>query len=135
MFKELTGKDVPTELDQQMAKLETEGHTAMIVHQDNQYLGIISVMDVARPESKSTLAALKKIGIKRMIMLTGDNQKVADAVAKTIGITDPMGNLLPEDKVAAIEKLKAEEGKVAMVGDGVNDAPVSYTHLTLPTKA
>ncbi len=123
LFKELTGKDVPTELDQQMAKLETEGHTAMIVHQDNQYLGIISVMDVARPEAKATLAALKKIGIKRMIMLTGDNQKVADAVAKTIGITDPMGNLLPEDKVAAIEKLKAEEGKVAMVGDGVNDAP------------
>ena len=123
LFKELTGNEVPTELDQQMVKLEAEGHTAMIVHQDNQYLGIISVMDVARPESKSTLAALKKIGIKRMIMLTGDNQKVADAVAKTIGITDPMGSLLPEDKVAAIEKLKAEEGKVAMVGDGVNDAP------------
>lgn len=123
LFEELTGKDVPTELDQQMVKLESGGHTAMIVHQENQYLGIISVMDVARPESKSTLAALKKIGIKRMIMLTGDNQKVADAVAKTIGITDPMGDLLPEDKVAAIKKLKAAEGKVAMVGDGVNDAP------------
>jgi len=106
-----------------MSSLEEAGHTAMIVHQGKQYLGIISVMDVARKESKATLAALKKIGIRRMIMLTGDNQKVADAVAGTIGITDPMGGLLPEDKVAAIEQLKAEEGKVAMVGDGVNDAP------------
>lgn len=123
LFEELTGKNVPTEIDQQMAALETDGHTAMIVHQDNEYLGIIAVMDVARSESKSTLTALKEIGIKRMIMLTGDHQKVADAVAKTIGITDPLGSLLPEDKVAAIEKLKKEEGMVAMVGDGVNDAP------------
>lgn len=123
LFEELTGKEVPSEINQKMTDLESGGHTAMIVHQDDQYLGIISVMDVARPEAKTTLAALKKIGIRRMIMLTGDHQKVADAVAKTIGITDPMGSLLPEDKVDAIEKLKREEGKVAMVGDGVNDAP------------
>jgi Cd2+/Zn2+-exporting ATPase len=123
LFEELTGEAVPEEIDQQMASLEEEGHTAMIVHQNSQYLGIISVMDVARPEAAATLKKLKQIGIQRMVMLTGDNQKVANAVAKNIGITDPMGSLLPEDKVAAIEKLKAEEGKVAMVGDGVNDAP------------
>ena len=123
LFKELTGKPIPEEINKKMTELEAEGHTAMIVHQDQQYLGIISVMDIARDEAKTTLAALKKIGIQRMIMLTGDNQAVANAVAKTIGITDPLGNLLPEDKVAAIEKLKKEEGKVAMIGDGVNDAP------------
>ncbi|HED34198.1 MAG TPA: heavy metal translocating P-type ATPase [Gammaproteobacteria bacterium] len=123
LFAELTGGSIPEEMTSQMVRLEEEGHTAMIVHQGDQYLGIISVMDVARKESKATLSSLKDIGIRRMIMLTGDNQKVADAVAKTIGITDPMGSLLPEDKVTAIEKLKAEEGKVAMVGDGVNDAP------------
>jgi len=123
LFKELTGEEIPVEVAEQMATLESEGHTAMIVYQEGQYLGIISVMDVAREEAKATLEKLKKIGISRMIMLTGDNQEVANAVAKTIGITDPMGNLLPEDKVVAIEKLKAEEGKVAMVGDGVNDAP------------
>ncbi|CAG0906803.1 unnamed protein product [Cyprideis torosa] len=106
-----------------MTELESEGHTVMIVHQDSEYLGLISVMDVARAESKKTLSALKDMGIKRMIMLTGDHQKVADAIAKSIGITDPMGNLLPEDKVRAIEQLKKEEGRVAMVGDGVNDAP------------
>lgn len=123
LFEELTGEAVPEEIDQKMAALESEGHTAMIVHRDNQYLGIISVMDIARPEAASTLKKLKRIGIQRMVMLTGDNQKVADAVASTIGITDPMGNLLPEDKVSSIEKLKQEEGKVAMIGDGVNDAP------------
>jgi len=123
LFKELTGQKIPPEITAQMALLESEGHTAMIAHQDGQYLGIISVMDVARKEAKATLKKLKEIGINRMIMLTGDNQAVANAVAKSIGITDPMGNLLPEDKVAAIEKLKLEEGKVAMVGDGVNDAP------------
>ncbi|MDD2986727.1 heavy metal translocating P-type ATPase [Flavobacterium sp.] len=123
LFEELTGKSVPEEIDLKMSELELGGHTAMIVHQDNEYLGIISAMDVARPEAIATLAALKKMGIKRMIMLTGDNQKVADAIAKNIGITDPMGSLLPEDKVRAIEQLKQQEGSVAMVGDGVNDAP------------
>jgi len=123
LFEELTGEKVPTEIDQKMSALESGGHTSIIIHQDKEYLGIVSVMDIARPEAIATLAALKKIGIKRMIMLTGDNQKVADAIAKDIGITDPMGSLLPEDKVSAIEKLKQEEGSVAMVGDGVNDAP------------
>lgn len=122
LFEELTGKAVPSEIDQQMSEFEWGGHTAMIVHEGNQYLGIISAMDVARPEAVSTLAALKKIGIQKMVMLTGDHQQVANAIAKTIGITDPMGNLLPENKVLAIEQLK-EKGGVAMVGDGVNDAP------------
>ncbi|WP_445955180.1 heavy metal translocating P-type ATPase [Yeosuana sp.] len=123
LFEEVSGTNIPEDVSEQMETLENEGHTAMIVYSDKQYLGILSVMDVARKEAKATLAALKKIGIRRMIMLTGDNQKVANAVAKTIGITDPMGSLLPEDKVTAIEELREKEGKVAMVGDGVNDAP------------
>ncbi|WNH08919.1 heavy metal translocating P-type ATPase [Thalassobellus suaedae] len=123
LFEELTEKKVPTEIHEKMTELESNGHTSMIVYQDNTYLGIISVMDISRPEAASTLSALKKMGIKKMIMLTGDNQKVADAIAKKIGITDPLGSLLPEEKVNAIEKLKKEVGTVAMVGDGVNDAP------------
>lgn len=123
LFEELTGKSVPEEINQKMSELESGGHTSMIVHQDERYLGIISVMDVARPEAIATLSELKKMGVKRMIMLTGDNQKVANAIALNLGITDPMGSLLPEDKVKAIERLKQEEGSVAMVGDGVNDAP------------
>ncbi|HUH50532.1 MAG TPA: heavy metal translocating P-type ATPase [Flavobacterium sp.] len=123
LFEELTGAPVPNQIDQQMATLEANGHTAMIVHQDNTYLGIIAAMDIARPEAISTLAALKEMGIHRIVMLTGDNQRVANAIAKNIGITDPMGSLLPEDKVKAIEKLIEQESGVAMVGDGVNDAP------------
>ncbi len=123
LFEEITKEDVPLAITEIMENLESQGHTAMIVYHDNEYIGVISVMDVAREEAQSTLLALKEIGIKRMTMLTGDNQKVADNIAKELGITDPMGDLLPEDKVAAIEKLILEEGKVAMVGDGVNDAP------------
>ena len=120
---ELTNAAIPKEIDENMASLEARGQTAMIVYMEGQYLGIIAVMDVARKEAKATLAKLHAMGINRTIMLTGDNQKVANAVAKEIGITDPKGNLLPEDKVRAIEKLIKEEGVVAMLGDGVNDAP------------
>lgn len=123
LFEELTGEKVPEEIDLKMAELESEGHTTMVIHQDDEYLGIVSVMDIARPEAVSTLATLKNMGIERMVMLTGDNQKVAHTIAKSIGITDPMGSLLPEDKVNAIEQLKQQVGNVAMVGDGVNDAP------------
>lgn len=123
LFEELTGKPIPDKIDQKMAALESEGHTAMIVHQGADYLGIIAAMDVARSEVISTLTTLKEMGIRHMVMLTGDNQKVANAIAKNIGITDPLGNLLPEDKVTAIAELKAQKGSVAMVGDGVNDAP------------
>lgn len=123
LFEELTGEKVPEEINLKMGELESNGHTAMIIHQDKVYLGIIAAMDIARTEAVSTLAALRKMGIQRMVMLTGDNQKVADAIGKSIGITDPLGNLLPEDKVNAIEELKRQLGNVAMVGDGVNDAP------------
>lgn len=123
LFEELTKQPVPKEISDQMAEQENAGNTSMIVRRGDRYLGIISVMDIARPEAKEMLAELKALGIRRMIMLTGDNQRVADAVAKTIGITDPLGSLMPEDKVDAIEKLRQKEGKVAMVGDGVNDAP------------
>ncbi|MDA3877615.1 MAG: heavy metal translocating P-type ATPase [Halothiobacillus sp.] len=123
LFEELAKQPVPKEISDQMEKQENAGHTSMIVHRGDRYLGIISVMDIARSEAKKTLSDLKTLGIRRMIMLTGDTQRVTDAVAKTIGITDPLGSLMPEDKVAAIDKLIQEEGKVAMVGDGVNDAP------------
>ena len=103
--------------------LEAAGHTAMIVQQGDVFLGILGVMDTPRAEAENTLRELKKLGIKRMIMLTGDNQLVADAIAKEVGLTDALGDLLPEAKVAAIIKLRENEGKVAMVGDGVNDAP------------
>jgi len=123
LFQELTKSAVPDAIDKTMTKIENEGNTAMIVYWDNQYLGIIGVMDVARAEAKSTIESLKKIGIKKTLMLTGDNQKVAVAIAKVLGISNPQGDLLPEDKVNAIHTLQSKNYKVAMIGDGVNDAP------------
>ena len=115
--------ELPADLKTKVESLESQGNTTMIVEQDNKFIGIVTLMDVARKDAKATLAQLSKQGIRKMIMLTGDNQKVAEAIAKDIGITDAWGNLMPEQKVAAIEKLRTDEKKVAMVGDGVNDAP------------
>jgi Cd2+/Zn2+-exporting ATPase len=123
LMREVTGNDVPTDLDRQLTELETGGHTAMLVHAGDRYLGVMSVMDVARASAAPTLAALRELGIERMVMLTGDNQRVANAVAREIGITDPLGSLLPEDKVDHVRRLREREGRVAMIGDGVNDAP------------
>ncbi|TYA60062.1 heavy metal translocating P-type ATPase [Formosa maritima] len=106
-----------------MNGLLEQGHTVMLVAFKNEMVGLISVMDVPRKTAVSTLKRLKDIGIKRMIMLTGDHQNVGDTIAKQIGLTEAKGNLLPEDKVEAIKILLKEDKKIAMVGDGVNDAP------------
>ncbi|OEK03069.1 ATPase [Roseivirga sp. 4D4] len=123
LFESLDDKKPSKETEEKVKSLESDGNTTMLIRQNDNYIGIIALMDTPREEAKNTLEQLKKIGIKRMIMLTGDNQKVADAVAKEIGLTDAWGSLLPEEKVEAIQKLKEKESKVAMVGDGVNDAP------------
>ena len=114
---------VPVEIKEKVNKLEREGKTVMLVHNDDEFSGIIGLMDTPREAARSTLAKLKKIGIRKMIMLTGDNQEVANTVAAEIGLTDAYGSLLPEEKVERIIQLKKEENKIAMVGDGVNDAP------------
>ncbi|QRM88440.1 heavy metal translocating P-type ATPase [Lacinutrix sp. WUR7] len=106
-----------------MNSLLQNGHTVMLVAFKKEIIGILSVMDVPRKTAADTLKKLRAIGIKRMIMLTGDHQNVGDAIAKQIGLTEAKGNLLPEDKVTAIKNLLATDGKIAMVGDGVNDAP------------
>ena len=106
-----------------MENLFKNGETVMIVAFKNEVIGLISVMDTPRKTAASTLKQLKEIGIKYMVMLTGDHQNVGDAIAKQIGLTEAKGNLLPEDKVSEIRKLIQRYKKIAMVGDGVNDAP------------
>ncbi|MFZ6037573.1 MAG: heavy metal translocating P-type ATPase [Bacteroidota bacterium] len=123
LYEALDDKKPSKKIVDEIKALEAGGNTTMLIRRNSDYVGIIALMDTPRAEAKSTLEQLKKIGIKRMVMLTGDNQKVADAVAKEIGLTDAWGSLLPEEKVDAIKKLQKQESKVAMVGDGVNDAP------------
>jgi Cd2+/Zn2+-exporting ATPase len=95
----------------------------MIVRQGERYLGVLGVMDTPRPQAPAVVARLRAIGITRLVMISGDHQRVADAVAQRVGLTEARGDLMPEDKVTAIVALRRESGQVAMVGDGVNDAP------------
>jgi len=111
-------------------QLQAAGRTIMIVKQGNRFLGALGVMDTPRPAARAAVAALQAVGIRRAIMLSGDHQLVADAIAGQVGLTDAWGGLMPEDKVSAVERLRAEEGKVAMIGDGVNDAP-ALAHATV----
>ncbi|NEV94988.1 heavy metal translocating P-type ATPase [Psychroflexus sp. YR1-1] len=118
-----SGIEVDEIIHSKMDRLLQDGHTVMLVAFKNEIIGLISVMDVPRKTAASTLERLKQIGIKHMIMLTGDHQNVGNAIAKQIGLKEAKGNLLPEDKVIAIKELIKRDKKIAMVGDGVNDAP------------
>jgi Cd2+/Zn2+-exporting ATPase len=85
--------------------------------------GFIAVADTIRPEAAAAVAALKAAGVRRVVMLTGDNRATAEAVAAAVGVDEVRAELLPEDKVRAIEELEQTLGPTAMIGDGVNDAP------------
>ncbi len=116
------GITVPAEIENSKDVLERRGRTTMIVRHGERFLGVLGVMDTPRTGARSAIAALRDIGIDTVAMLSGDNQRVATAVADDLGITDARGGLLPVDKVDAINSL-AQAGGVAMIGDGVNDAP------------
>lgn len=106
-----------------LSKLESQGQTAVFVGNDTALLGIISLADAIRDDAKDVISALHACGVKTIAMLTGDNEQTAQAVAKEVGIDKVYANLLPAQKVEAIEALMKEHEVVAMVGDGVNDAP------------
>jgi Cd2+/Zn2+-exporting ATPase len=105
-----------------IARLRDGGRTTMVVRKGARDIGAIGLMDTPREAARTALKRLHDMGVSRMIMISGDHQKVAEAIAKDVGLDEAWGDLMPEDKVAAIKKLAGED-KVAMVGDGVNDAP------------
>jgi Cd2+/Zn2+-exporting ATPase len=115
-------------LDEALAHLESEGKTAVLVGVDGEpaVAGVLGVGDGIRPEAAEAVAALRAEGI-HVALLTGDNRRTAEAIAGRLGIEDPRAGLLPEDKVAGVKDLLAHFGHVAMVGDGVNDAPALAT--------
>lgn len=102
---------------------EERGQTAVIVGDTEGIWGVISIADILRKDSKELIVNLKKLGVEKTIMLTGDNKRVAKAIGDELGIDDYYGELLPEGKVSVLQKLQKKYGMTAMVGDGVNDAP------------
>ena len=104
-------------------QLQRQGKTVMIIGTSTHLLGLIAVADALRKNSPASIAELKRSGIRHTILLTGDNAATAAAVAAAVGVDEFRAELLPQDKLAAIHELRGQYGKVAMVGDGINDAP------------
>lgn len=106
----------------EIAALESQGKTVVAMSRDGELIGLIAIADKIRPDTKKSLGQLKKAGI-RTVMLTGDNERCAKAIAEMAGVDEYYAGLLPTDKVDTLKRLKEEYGSVAMVGDGINDAP------------
>lgn len=121
------------EIERRLSAVESKGQSVVVVghrpHGDckGEVLGIIAVGDTVRPNAAEAIKALHAAGIESVVMLSGDNQRTADSIAKLVGIDEARGDLLPEGKVEAVKALRAKHGSVGMVGDGVNDAPAMAT--------
>jgi len=110
-----------------LAALEREGKTVVLVGTGSRLLGAIAIADEVRPVSRRSVERLGELGVERVVMLTGDNEGTARAIAEQVGVDEYRGELLPDEKVTAVEELQSEYGEVAMVGDGINDAPALAT--------
>jgi Cd2+/Zn2+-exporting ATPase len=119
---------VPHQLRATVESLEREGKTTMLVYgptgnEGVRFLGVVALADTPRQTAETALREIEGLGIRKTVMLTGDNERVAAAIARQMGLSHYQADLMPEQKVEAIQSLTAEYGRVAMVGDGVNDAP------------
>ena len=121
-FMHEKGSELP-DFHKKAEELEAQGKSVIAMGTDDHVCGLISLADEVKDTSRSTIEAIKSLGIKRVVMLTGDNQETARVVAQSLGIEEFESDLLPEDKVKIVERLVEQHGEVAMVGDGVNDAP------------
>ncbi|MHA2097352.1 MAG: heavy metal translocating P-type ATPase [Candidatus Kariarchaeaceae archaeon] len=116
------GLIVSQNLEDKMVHFEEQGKTAMIVSTDDQVVGIVSVADTVKPESRNAIAKMQDMGIS-VWMVTGDNIRTANAIAREVGITNIFAEVLPQDKALKVKELQDEGHVVAMVGDGINDSP------------
>lgn len=127
--KNMSHMNIPVDIEQAITQLKEDGLTLVLIADQHHILGIFGITDEIRVESKAVIAVLHRIGIRQTVMLTGDNERTAEKVAKSVGVTQFYGNLLPEEKVEKI-KFLTTQGNVAMIGDGINDAPALATaHL------
>jgi Cd2+/Zn2+-exporting ATPase len=121
-YLEERGQETP-EIHTRLEAMASAGRSVVVVGNDRHVCGLITIADAVRPEARSVVDALRRAGIDHVVMLTGDNQATARAIAEQTGVEQVRAELLPADKVTAVEELVKKFGAVAMVGDGVNDAP------------
>ena len=122
-FVQAQAERCPKEIAQQSQQWEQEGKTVVWVAYADRLLGIIAVADTVRPTAARSIVQLKRLGVEQIVMLTGDNERTADSIGWEIGIDKVYAELLPEDKLEVIRQLQQQYSSVAMVGDGINDAP------------
>ena len=114
---------IPPDVLEAASRLQAGGRSVMLARADEKWLGVLGLADRPREGVREVLDRLREAGLKRIVMLTGDHRAVGEAIGNEVGVDEVRGELLPEDKVTAIQALLKEHGRVAMVGDGVNDAP------------
>ncbi|QES51644.1 heavy metal translocating P-type ATPase [Streptomyces venezuelae] len=118
----LDGPPVPAGLRARTGELARDGRTTMLVRHGDRWLGVLGLMDAPRPGAADTIARLRRLGVTRIVMLSGDDPRVAEAVGREVGVDEARGGLMPEGKAAELARLRTD-GRTAMIGDGVNDAP------------
>ncbi|TFI86463.1 heavy metal translocating P-type ATPase [Carnobacterium divergens] len=123
LFKELLTSQFTDSIHRQVSDLQLKGKTAMLFGTNQNLISIVAVADEVRSSSQHVIKRLHELGIEKTIMLTGDNQATAQAIGQQVGVSEIEGELMPQDKLDYIKQLKINFGKVAMVGDGINDAP------------
>jgi Cd2+/Zn2+-exporting ATPase len=121
-YLEERGQETP-DVHQRLEAMSEAGRTAVVVGNESHVCGLVAVADGVRANARETLEELRRLGIEATVMLTGDNRGTADAIARVTGVTEVRAELLPDEKVAAIQELVERYERVAMVGDGINDAP------------
>lgn len=122
LFEEILPNSIETSTKEEITRMQIQGKTVMVLGTEKQILSLIAVADEMRESSKEVISKLNQIGIGT-VMLTGDNQRTAEAIGTEVGVSDIKADLLPEDKLNFIKELRGKHQSVAMVGDGVNDAP------------
>ncbi|MCL4489276.1 MAG: cation-translocating P-type ATPase [Chloroflexi bacterium] len=122
MFAQRLGEDLRGQTNE-IRRLQSQGNTVVLVGGRADLWGLIAIRDMIRPNARQAVAALHAAGVQRVVMLTGDNRRTAQAIAGELGIEEAWADLRPEDKLVKVRELSARHGHVAMVGDGVNDAP------------
>ena len=125
-FMETSGVAVSEEMKSGAARLAEDGKTPLFIAAGTSLLGVIAVADVVKADSAAAIAALREMGCD-VVLLTGDNQRTADAIARQVGVSRVIAQVLPQDKARVVQELQAEGKRVAMVGDGINDAPALVT--------